>query len=170
MRVSRTEGVAIEIFPILGEAATTVEPCQWCVRRTNAWVTARILWRGQITARCCARAASGQAAAPLRRVMNSRRLRGRPPARLQPTILSNRGLLCVTAKTGRPCPSWVDIVAKRFCPSGRERLIQGEARMRNIDSNTLPRRFDCCRFLFHRTFAATFATISVKTGKAPIEH
>ena len=32
--------------------------------------------------------------------------------------------------------------------------------MRNIDSNTFPRRFDCCRFLFHRTFAATFATIS----------
>ena len=32
--------------------------------------------------------------------------------------------------------------------------------MRNIDSNTLPRRFDRCRFLFHRTFATTFAAIS----------
>src|SRR6516225_7820543 len=53
-----------------------------------------------------------------------------------------------------------DIVAKRFCPSDRARLIQVEARMRNIDSNTLPRRFYCCRFIFHRTFAATFATIS----------
>ena len=52
---------------------------------------------------------------------------------------------------------------KRFCPSGRARLIQVEARMRNIDSNTLPRRFDCCRFLFHRTFAATFATISASS-------
>jgi transposase len=35
-------------------------------------------------------------------------------------------------------PSWADIVAKRFCPSDRTRLIQVEARMRNIDSNTLP--------------------------------
>src|SRR5215471_910588 len=58
------------------------------------------------------------------------------------------------------CPYMTDIVAKRFCPSDRARLIQVEARMRNIDSNTLPRRFYCCRFLFHRAFAATFATIS----------
>jgi uncharacterized membrane protein YfcA len=29
--------------------------------------------------------------------------------------------------------------------------------MRNIGSNTLPRRFYCCRALFHRTFATTFA-------------
>ena len=27
MRVSEREGVAVEIFPILGETATTVEPC-----------------------------------------------------------------------------------------------------------------------------------------------
>jgi hypothetical protein len=51
-----------------------------------------------ITARCCARAASGQAAvAPSQG----------PPSSQKPTI-SNRGLLCVTAKTGPPCPSWVD--------------------------------------------------------------
>jgi hypothetical protein len=31
-----------------------------------------------------------------------------------------------------------DIVAKRFCPSDRARLIQVEARIRNIDLNTFP--------------------------------
>jgi hypothetical protein len=45
-------------------------------------------------------------------------------------------------------------------------LIQVETRMRNIDSNTFLRRFDCCRFLFHRTFATTFATISAHLGPA----
>ena len=34
-----------------------------------------------------------------------------------------------------------------------------------IDSNTRRRRFDCCRFLFHRAFAATFATISASLDK-----
>jgi hypothetical protein len=58
------------------------------------------------------------------------------------------------------CRYGADIVAKRFCPSDCARLIQVEAPMRNIDSNTLLRRFDCCRFLFHRALAATFATIS----------
>jgi hypothetical protein len=53
-----------------------------------------------------------------------------------------------------------DIVAKRFCPSERARLIQGQARMRNVDSKIFRRRFDCCEFLFHRIVAATFATIS----------
>ena len=62
-----------------------------------------------------------------------------------------------------------DIVAKRFCPSDRARLIQVETRMRNIDSNTFLRRFDCCRFLFHRTFATTFATISARTGRGWID-
>ena len=59
-----------------------------------------------------------------------------------------------------------DIVAKRFCPSDRARLIQAQAPMRNIDSNSLLRRFDCCRFLFHRAFAATFATISARLRHA----
>jgi hypothetical protein len=59
-------------------------------------------------------------------------------------------------------PLLVDIVAKRFWGSDRARMNQVRARLRNIDSNTLPRRFDCCRFLFHKAFAATFATISAR--------
>jgi hypothetical protein len=45
-------------------------------------------------------------------------------------------------------PELADIVAKRFCPSDCARLIQVEAPMRNIDSNTLPRRFDCADSYF----------------------
>jgi hypothetical protein len=79
-------------------------------------------------------------------------------------IRSGPGPLAAVPASRRAGPRWADIVAKRFCPSDRARLIQVEGRMRNIDSNTLPRRFDCCRFLFHRTFEATFATISARSG------
>src|SRR5262245_48761645 len=56
------------------------------------------------------------------------------------------------------CPLFTDCVAKRFWASERVSLIQNRGATRNLDSsNTVP-RLDRCAFLFHRLFAATFAT------------
>jgi hypothetical protein len=57
-----------------------------------------------------------------------------------------------------------DFVAKRFCASEGARLIQDQARMRNLDSRIHSPRFDCCVFLFHRFTAVTFATKSATSG------
>jgi hypothetical protein len=41
-------------------------------------------------------------------------------------------------------PLLADIVVKRFCPSKRAILIQGQRPIRNVDSKGWPLRFDCC--------------------------
>jgi hypothetical protein len=48
-------------------------------------------------------------------------------------------------------------------------LIQDLAPMRNLDSRNGWSRCDCCRILFHRTFAATFATQSQDEVEKPVE-
>src|SRR5438034_8363005 len=53
-----------------------------------------------------------------------------------------------------------DFVAEVFCPSECVRLIQDQARMRNVDSRNHSLRFDCCVFLFYSFSAVTFATQS----------
>ena len=63
------------------------------------------------------------------------------------------------APNGLQC---ADIVAKVFLPLERAILIQDQAQMRNVDSKVYPPRFDCCAFLFHSIFSATFATVSAK--------
>jgi len=87
------------------------------------------------------------------------------------------GRPCDSGDLARPAPTkankccfgcllLADIVAKRFCPSERARLIQDLAPMRNLDSRNGRSRFDCCRILFHRTFAETFTTKSARTGQS----
>ena len=66
------------------------------------------------------------------------------------------------APNGLQC---ADIVAKVFLPLERAILIQDQAQMRNVDSKVYPPRFDCCAFLFHSIFSATFATVSARSGR-----
>ena len=57
---------------------------------------------------CCARAASGQAAAPPSAAMNSRRLMNSPQAKGGHTTISlDAAVLCITAKFGGQCLIWV---------------------------------------------------------------
>src|ERR671937_2949019 len=61
-----------------------------------------------------------------------------------------------------------DIVAKVFCSSERETLIQNRAEASKVDSKAHASRFDCFRFRFHSICSVTFATWG-NSGIVPYE-
>jgi hypothetical protein len=61
----------------------------------------------------------------------------------------------------RSCP----IVLQKYFEHFGEKLIQGQAGMRNNDSKEPALRFDSYKFLFHRARLATFATQSPESGQ-----
>jgi hypothetical protein len=65
-------------------------------------------------------------------------------------------------------PLWLDFVAKRFWLLERAGLIQNQAPMRKVDSDIHVLSFDCFKFLFHSSAAATFATKSLVSGRGRV--
>ena len=170
-RGSASFATVVALVPLIGAVALGAEGGSWYVTRQHAQNAAdAAAYSGALRLACSLAAGGGVACADA----NSVDYRGKqfaaqnafcnagdtsyPGSRCLTSLPSGTSQAVQIAVNGNFVRA--DFVAKRFCPSDRARLIQDLAPLHNLDSNTLRRRFDCCQFLFHRTFAATFATIS----------